>query len=162
MVIRMSQIEDQVVETWRVHNRVCLFMIENIPEKALTATLSTRGGRDIARQLAHLHNVRVWRLKAFARRTAIKLSELDPEKSPGKKNLLDAFKQSGSAMEQYVEECVKGGGAVPNFKRGVVPMVGYYIAHEAHHRGSILLTMKKAGITLPAALKWGIWEWNKR
>ena len=97
----MSQIEDQVVETWRIHNRVSLFMIENIPEKALTATLSTRGGRDIARQLAHLHNVRAWRLKAFARRTGIKLSEFDPEESPGKKKLLEAFKQSGTAMEQY-------------------------------------------------------------
>jgi hypothetical protein len=74
---------------------------------------------------------------------------------------LAAFEQSGLLMEKYIEHCLTNGGVVSNFRRGVVPMVGYYISHEAHHRGGILLTMKQCGIKIPDALKWGIWDWNK-
>jgi hypothetical protein len=42
-----------------------------------------------------------------------------------------------------------------------VVMIGYYISHEAHHRGHALLTAKTQGIPLPDSLKWGVWEWNK-
>ena len=64
-------------------------------------------------------------------------------------------------MEKYIEKCIEDGGDVPNFKRGIGTMVGYYICHEAHHRGNILLTMRQSGFKLPDKLKWGIWEWNK-
>ena len=131
----MTDLESQILETWRIHQRSTIFLIENISDEALKATLSTRGGRDVARQLAHVHNVRVWRLEAFA--------------------------QSGEVMDKYIRQAIENGGAVSNFKRGVAPMIGYYISHEAHHRGHILLTMKQSGHKLPDALKWNIWEWNK-
>jgi len=35
------------------------------------------------------------------------------------------------------------------------------IAHESHHRGSILLTLKQTGHKLTDELKWGLWDWNK-
>lgn len=157
----MTEIENQIIDTWRIHNRINLFMIENIPDDALKATSSKRGGRDIARQFAHMHNVRFLRLKSFAKKSAAKLVEFEKNESPGKIELLNAFKQSGGVMEKYMLLCLDNGGSVPNFKRGVVPMLGYYISHEVHHRGSILLTMKQCGFKLPDTLKWGIWEWNK-
>ena len=40
-------------------------------------------------------------------------------------------------------------------------MLGYFIAHESHHRGSILLTLKQCGEKIPDAVKWGLWEWGK-
>jgi uncharacterized damage-inducible protein DinB len=156
----MTTIDNQIIETWRIHNRILLFMIKSIPDEAMKATLSTRGGRDVARQLAHLHMVRVWRLEPFSKKLKTDLVKFGKGESPEKKKLLKAFEQSGSMMEQYLHYWIEKGGAVTNFKRGVVPMLGYFISHEAHHRGSILLTMKQCGFTLPAALKWGIWEWN--
>ena len=157
----MTDIEVQIIETWRIHNRITLFTIENIPDEALKATLSTRGGRDIARQLAHVNSVRAQRLESFAKKQGVKLITFDPKDSPDKQSLLEAFRQSGDLMEKFIELSIKSGGTVSNFKRGVVPMVGYYISHEAHHRGGILLTMKKSGFPLSDALKWGIWDWNK-
>ena len=157
----MSDLELQTRETWNIHNRTCLFLIENLPEEAFGATLSKRGGRDIARQLAHMHMVRVNRLTAFSKKSAMPLRSFDKAVSPSKADLFEAFKQSGAIMSEYIQSCLENGGAVPNFKRGLIPMLGYFISHEAHHRGHILLTMKQNGIKLPDNLKWGIWEWNK-
>jgi uncharacterized damage-inducible protein DinB len=157
----MSPLESQIIETWRIHNRTCLFLIENLSVEALSATLSKRGGRDIARQLAHVYNVRATRLESFAKKQKTPLEQFPSEISPSKKELLQAFEQSGLVMEKYIEFCIANGGVVSNFKRGVVPMIGYYISHEAHHRGGLLLTMKQSGIKIPDSLKWGIWDWNK-
>lgn len=158
----MTEIENQIIETWRIHNRIMLFMIEHLPDEALKATLSKRGGRDIARQLAHIHMVRVWRLEAFSKKIKETLIAFEKGESPPKEKLQQALAQSGEVMEKYLRYGLENGGAVSNFKRGVVPMLGYFISHEAHHRGNILLTMKQGGFKLPDELKWHIWEWNKR
>ncbi|MCB0575969.1 MAG: hypothetical protein KDC61_15545 [Saprospiraceae bacterium] len=157
----MSTLEEQVADTWRIHQRIMMFMIGALPDAALSATLSTRGGRDIARQLAHAHNVRAMRLESFAKKQALPLYQFDKDESPAKEKLLEAFEQSGAAMEQYILFALGNDGQVSNFKRGVVPMIGYYISHEAHHRGHLYLTMKQCGIKMPDELRWGIWEWNK-
>jgi hypothetical protein len=100
-------------------------------------------------------------LESFSKVIDRRLVKFESKESPGKGVLLGAFEQSGEVMGEYMQFCIENQGAVSNFKRGVVPMLGYYISHEAHHRGNILLTMKQSGYKLPDALKWGIWEWNK-
>lgn len=159
--VEMTAIESQIVEAWNINNRVNQFLIDNIPQKAFAATLSTRGGRDIARQLAHMHMVRARRLEAFARKSKISFIHFDPTESPDRENLSQAFEQSGKLMAEYMTQCIDRDGVVPNFKRGLAAMLGYYISHEAHHRGHILLTMKQCGIKIPEPLRFGLWEWNK-
>lgn len=157
----MSSLAEQILDTWRIHQRITLFLIEHLPDDALKATLSTRGGRDIARQLAHMHNVRAARLESFAKKQGLPLVQFDKDESPDKERLLEAFFQSGAAMEKYIANALEQEGKVSNFQRGVAPMIGYYISHEAHHRGHLLLTMKQSGHKIPDELRWGIWEWNK-
>lgn len=157
----MNEIEKQILETWRINNSVNLYMIKNISDEALKSTLSTHGGRNIAGQFAHLHMTRVWRLEAFARKIKVNLITFGKKESPDKKLLVKALNQSGKVMKKYLEQSIVNQGIVSNFKMGVVVMLGYYISHEAHHRGIILQTMKQKGYKLTENLRWGIWEWNK-
>ncbi|MDX6304410.1 MAG: hypothetical protein QOI77_1379 [Blastocatellia bacterium] len=50
---------EQLVESWQINHRVTLKLLDALADDALQATLSTRGGRNVARQLAHVHEVRL-------------------------------------------------------------------------------------------------------
>lgn len=152
----------QLVETWQINHRVTLRLLDALSDDALKATLSTRGGRDVARQLAHVHEVRAAQaeLTSKTNRNA-KLPRFATGEEPTKKQLRTALAASAKGVETSIREGWASGGKLPGFKRGVVPMVGYLIAHESHHRGSILLTLKQTGHKLTDELKWGLWDWNK-
>lgn len=153
---------EQLVETWRINNRVTLKLLEALSEDALRATLSKRGGRDVARQLAHVHEVRTsWAEITSKTNRDAKLPHFAKGESPGKKDLKSALEHSAKAIEITIRDSWASGGKVPSFKRGLMPLIGYLIAHESHHRGSVMLTLKQSGVGIPEELKWGLWDWAK-
>jgi len=52
-------------------------------------------------------------------------------------------------------------GRVRGFRRGPVQTLAYFIAHESHHRGSILLTLKQSGHPLDVRSCGAIWDWDR-
>jgi hypothetical protein len=78
----MTPIENQVIETWRIHNRITSFVIVHIPDEALKATLSKRGGRHIGRQFAHMNAIRVWQLESIAKKLSMPLTSFPKDESP--------------------------------------------------------------------------------
>jgi uncharacterized damage-inducible protein DinB len=150
---------DDLVETWRINHRVTLKLLDGLPAGSLEATLSARGGRDIARQLAHVHEVRTtWLRKADIPQG---ITHFAKGESPSKRQLEKALQESADAVERLIRRACADGGRVGGFKRGVVALLGYLIAHESHHRGSILITAKQTGHALSEDLRWGIWAWDK-
>jgi uncharacterized damage-inducible protein DinB len=153
---------EQLIESWQINHRVTLKLLKALSDDDLKATLSTRGGRDVARQLAHLHEVRLtWAEITSKTNRNAKLPHFAKGESPAKKELVKALEVSARAIETSIRESWANGGKVTGFKRGLMPMVGYLIAHESHHRGSIMLTLKQTGHKLNDELKWGLWDWNK-
>ena len=159
--VRGSVPAEQLLEAWGVNNRVNLMLLDAISPAGLKSTLSTRGGRDVARQFAHMHNVRVQWLEVSARDLAAGLTKFDTDDSPAAGVLKKSFTASGDAIGELIARSVADSGKVKSYKRSVATMLGYFIAHEGHHRGSILLTLKQTGNKVPSEVQWGIWEWDK-
>jgi len=55
----MNPLLQQSIETWQINNRINLMILDELNTEALASTLSKRGGRTVALQFAHLHNVRL-------------------------------------------------------------------------------------------------------
>ncbi len=153
---------EQLIEAWQINHRVTLKLLGGLSEDDLPATLSTRGGRDVAHQLAHVHEVRAVHAEITSKTNRnAKLPHFAKGAAPTKQQLKSALAASAKGIEISIREGWANGGKLPGFKRGVIPLVGYLIAHESHHRGSIMLTLKQTGHKLSDELKWGLWEWNK-
>lgn len=152
---------DELLEAWRTNNRINLFLIDKISIAGMKCSLSKRGGRDVARQFAHMHNVRVWHLEKRARDLAEGLEEFETKVTPTKTQLRKALSASGKAVESFLEGVIAGDPKRRGFKKGIFATLGYFVAHESHHRGNILLTLKECGHNIDKAAQYAIWAWDQ-
>jgi len=156
-------VEDQLREAWQTNNRVHLFLLDEISDEGLRSTLSTRGGRDVARQFAHLHNVRIWHLEnRRAKDLAEGLEPFESKVSPSRDILKNALVASCEAVERFLVDVLRGENNRRGLKKGVYTNLSYFVAHESHHRGSILLTLKQTGHGVHKNAAYGIWDWDRR
>ncbi len=157
----MTTIEKQIIETWFINHRTNLMLINSLTAEALSFTTSKRGGGTIGHQLAHIYNVRFWKLEKYDKSLIADLATITAEDTKTISMLKDCHTLSAERIGKVLEDGIKKNGEIKGFKRGVVPLLGYFISHEGRHRGNILLTLKNCGFKIPDELKYGIWEWNK-
>ena len=153
--------KEQLLDAWRINNRMNLLLMDNITDTGMQKTVSIRGGRTVYLQLAHVHNVRIGWLEVCAKDIFGKYKKIDKEADYNRTMLRKSFEDSAVGLGELFERSWDEGGKIKSFKKGLIPMLGYFISHESHHRGNILLTLKHCGEKIPDSLKWGLWEWGK-
>jgi uncharacterized damage-inducible protein DinB len=156
----------EVVEAWRTNGRINRMLIDAVPDAGWTATLSARGGRDVGRQFAHLHDVRLYHLEKRARDLAEGLEKFSskdvPARTPSREEVIGALEASGDRIATFLSELATGAPTRKGFRKGLATTLAYFVAHESHHRGSIVLTLKQAGHPVPKDVRYGIWDWDRR
>lgn len=151
----------ELLEAWRTNHRINRFLIDHISDAGLGCTLSKHGGRTVARQLAHLHTNRVWQLEKRAPDLAEGLHKFATADEPDREALEHHLSASADAVAVFLERCVTGTGKARPFKKGVATTLAYLIAHDSHHRGNILLTLKQCGHKPEKAVQYAIWDWDR-
>src|SRR5256885_15973280 len=121
---------EQLSEAWQINHRVTLKLLKALSDEALQATLSTRGGRDVARQLAHLHEVRAGYAEITSKTNRdAQLPHFAKGESPSKKQLMAALDASAKGIETTIRESWARGGKITGFKHGLIPLVSHLNAH---------------------------------
>ncbi len=152
---------NQLLETWDIHNRINLYVLDAIAPEALQAQ-SPAKGRTVGELFAHLHNVRLMWLKAAAPELLKGIDKVE-KTDAGKQELLrQSLVGSGKAIRELVNKGQDGGGKIKGFKPHAPAFVGYLISHESHHRGQAVLLLKQAGHRLDNKILYGMWEWGVR
>ena len=152
---------DQLLETWQIHDRINLYLLDAIDSQSLSSHSASKG-RSVGEQFAHLHNVRLMWLKSAAPELLEGLSKIENEQANDKKLLARSLTDSGKAIAALLEQSLAAGGKVRGFKPHAIAFLGYLISHESHHRGQVALTLKQAGKPLDKKIGYGLWEWGVR
>ncbi|MFO0800423.1 MAG: DinB family protein [Gemmataceae bacterium] len=152
--------DEQLVETWRIHDRINRYLLDAVADDAL-GSVSSPKNRSVYKLFAHVHNVRLMWLKAAAPDLLAGLAKLDADLGP-KAELASALEASGAAVAELVRRACAAGGKVKGFKPHVTAFVGYLISHESHHRGQAGWALKAAGKPLDKKTAFGLWEWGVR
>ncbi len=151
---------DQVISTWQIHNRINLYLLDALDEAHLS-DVSASKGRTVGEQLAHIHNVRLMWLKASAPELLVGIDKVEKGQQITKETLAVALEKSSNAIEQMLTV-----GFAQNKIKGMKPypmtFLGYMIAHESHHRGQIMMSLKQAGHPVDKKVQFGLWEWGTR
>ena len=148
-----------VLHAFDTNEKVNQFMLDQLPSEAWRAKPPDCKGRTIAAIVAHMHNVRVMWLKAAAKGSQIP-AQLERDKvtvAGAKKGLAE----SHAGLRTLIETSLKSDGRIKGFKPDVASFLGYLFAHDAHHRGQVMMLARQTGSALPQSVQFGMWEWGK-
>ncbi len=151
---------DPLIDTWQIHDRINLYMLDAIPETALSDIAASKG-RTVGEHFAHMHAVRLMWLKVASPELCAAQQKLE-NATLTKVNLSQALTESSTAVTTLLESALANGGKVKGFKPHATAFCGYLISHESHHRGQIALALKQSGHPLDKKIAYGIWEWGSR
>jgi uncharacterized damage-inducible protein DinB len=150
----------ELIETWVIHNRINLFLLNAIDEKYL-ADISASKGRNVGEQFAHIHNVRLMWLKAAMHDLLIGQTKIDKDSKITKKLISTELMKSADAISKLLSAGFET-GKIKGFKPHASAFFGYLISHESHHRGQITLSLKQSGHPIDQKTQYGLWEWGSR
>lgn len=148
-----------IIETWEINNRINIYLLNAIPEAHLT-DISASKGRTVGEQLAHIHNVRLMWLKEAMPSLLATVQKIEKENIT-KQLIIEQFAKSGEAVSLMLQKGFTD-GRIKGFKPHPTAFAGYIIAHEAHHRGQVVLSLKQSGHHLDKKILFGLWEWGTK
>ncbi len=152
-----ASMTNQLVETYNATNRVNLYLLNEIEEEWLSAKLAGKG-RTIGEQFVHINNIRSMWINKGGNKVNIKV---DKKIANNKKALKEALSISGKAMSDYLEKVLIE-NKIKGYKPHPIAFFAQMIAHEAHHRGQISVTITRNDFKISKSVNFGLWGWNTK
>ncbi len=79
--------QEQLVAAWRANCTINALLIDSISDAGMQCTLSKRGGRGVAGEFAHMHNIRLAHVQRRAKSLAHNLVKFETKVHPTKMQL---------------------------------------------------------------------------
>lgn len=156
-----------LIAAWRTNNRVTTYLIENLPPKLWGETVPGMPRRTVRTIAAHIHNARCMWIKSLGARHGVAVPQRVDIRTVRQSQVPPALARSSEGIIALIRLGAEHGGAVPpavwqNFPTDLVHFLNYFVAHEAHHRGQLILIARQLGHRLPREVVDGVWQWKTR
>ena len=159
-----------MLSAWSTSNLTTIYLVERLPEPVWTAALPGSPRRTVRMLAGHLHNSRCMWLKTLGRPLGVKVPASVDRRLVSRARLISALKQSGRGIADLLALGLERGGTIPatsayrwrNLPLDVGHVLAYFVAHEGHHRGQIVMVARQLGHRLPAEVAGGLWQWTRR
>lgn len=154
-----------LLAAWRTNNRVTVALVQQLPAPLWDVAVPGRTIRAIA---AHLHNARCMWIKTLGREHGIATPARVDHARVTRRQLVAALNRSSKGMEALLKLGLASDGQVPpskgyvwrNLSLDVAHVLTYFVAHEGHHRGQIVLVARQTGHRLSGAAVGALWQWK--
>jgi hypothetical protein len=109
-------------------------------------------------------------IKTLGKEHGIAVPRVVDRHKVGPKDLIRALGQSSRGIISLLTLGCERGGAIPasssytwrNLPLDVGHVLTYFVAHEGHHRGQIVMLARQLGYRLPVEITGGLWHFSKR
>jgi uncharacterized damage-inducible protein DinB len=163
-------LQDTILAAWKTNNRVTIFLIEHLPARLWDDAVPGAPRRTVRMIAGHIHNARCMWIKTLGKERGIAVPRGVDRRKVKPKDLVPALERSGAGILSLLKLGCDHGGSIPRTKSYVwrnLPLdvghvLGYFIAHEGHHRGQIVMLARQLGYRLPTEVTGGIWHWSRR
>lgn len=162
-------LRNTILDAWRTNNRVTIFLVEHLPAELWEAKIPGAPRRTIRMLAVHLHNSRCMWLKTLGKENGIAVPSNVDRYKVKPEDLASALEHSGTGMLKLLEFGCNHGGSIPapstyvwrNLPLDVGHVLSYFIAHEGHHRGQIVMLARQLGHRLTSEVTAGLWQWSR-
>jgi uncharacterized damage-inducible protein DinB len=159
-----------ILSAWRTNNRITIGLVQQLPPALWNALLPGVPRRTVRMIAAHLHNSRCSWIKTLGREHGVRAPLRVDRRKVSRAQLGAALQRSSRGMEALLELGLAAGGVLPpsngyvwrNLPLDVGHVLAYFVAHEAHHRGQIVMVARQLDQRLPPAVTNGLWWWSTR
>ena len=166
----IPELGDTLLNAWRTNNRVTGFLIAHLPTELWATTIPGAPLRTIGMIAGHIHNVRCMWIRTLGQELGVAVPRSVDRRRVRRRALLPALERSSRGILRLLALGCEHGGRIPaastyvwrNLPLDVGHVLTYFVAHEAHHRGQIVLVARAAGYRLLPAVTDGLWQWTRR